>query len=266
MPYLNLDFNYFEHPKTRRLVASLGRGSESLPIKLWAYCAKVHPKDGRLKGYSVAEFEGVIGWDGEPGKAAESMGRIGFISATENGFQCVDWLQHQGHISAFSRRGRDNAKKRWAGYATSIPTSNAKKESGNAPSLPTIPILPSPPTKTEAGPSRPPSDVQSIVEAYKAIKGIAFDDVKWNKSHFPRFSKSAAALLATTTCLENALSYLKARGSYLNGKNLEWTLETIAKNAADLAPTTDAKFTQETFVPTKVDPSKLEQFQERWGE
>lgn len=107
------------------------------------------------------------------------------------------------------------------------------------------------------GPSRPPSEVQLVVEAYKKLKGIAFDDAKWNEANFPRFSKSAKALISSTGCLDNALSYLKGRGDYLASKRLEWTLETIAKNAADLAPVSDPKQRAEELTSTPVDPDLI---------
>lgn len=98
--------------------------------------------------------------------------------------------------------------------------------------------IPQPPKETPR-PDGPLTNIQSVVEAYKQEKGISKDDAAWNKAHFPRFSKSASALLAATGALENALSYLKNRGAYLNQKKMEWTLETIARNAADLAPVSD---------------------------
>lgn len=97
---------------------------------------------------------------------------------------------------------------------------------------------------------RHPSDVQSIVSAYKQTKGISKDDKAWDKANYGRFAKAASALLASTDCLENAVAYIAARGSYLSSLGREWTLETIAKNAADKAPTQELKPTQ----PQSKDP------------
>ena len=144
MPYINVDFSFTEHPKTKRLIGRLGECAEAYIIRLWTYCARVHPKDGRLNGYAESEIEGVIGWRGAQNSAISALVDIGFIGKDEGGYFCVDWLQHQGHIISFSRRGKANAKKRWKGYASGIPTSNAKSESGNAPTLPTIPTKPKP--------------------------------------------------------------------------------------------------------------------------
>ena len=65
MAYLNLDPDYFNHPKTIRLIGLLGVGAAEYPIRLWCYCAKYHPVDGLLRGYSDVEIESAASWRGE---------------------------------------------------------------------------------------------------------------------------------------------------------------------------------------------------------
>jgi len=142
MPYLNLDPNYFDHPKTRRLVGILGPMADVFPIRLWAYCARVHPSDGSMKGYSDIEIEGIIRWSGTPKIAIQAMTAVGFIKHTKRGYFCIDWLQHEGHLEAFRRRGIEAANARWTRYATSNATSNAKKNLSNAPAVPAVPTIP----------------------------------------------------------------------------------------------------------------------------
>ena len=152
MPYLNLDPNYFDHPKTRRLVGLLGQMADVLPLRLWAYCARVHPSDGAMSRYSDLEIEGVIHWIGVPKEAVRALCAVGFLKPIKNGFSCVDWLQHEGHLKAFRRRGIEASKARWAKYATSNAASNAKKNLSNAPSVPSIPSIPT--TKNPLPPKR----------------------------------------------------------------------------------------------------------------
>jgi len=148
--YLNLDLNFQDHPKTRRLEGILGPMSEILIVRLWLYCGKVHPIDGVMRDHSVAEVEGIIRWRGEPGAAVAAMERVGFIQPVDNlgisGWFVVDWQQHQGHLAALSRRGRENAEKRWSSITTSNASSITKKKSSNAPSKPSIPSNPSKPS------------------------------------------------------------------------------------------------------------------------
>lgn len=149
MAYLNLDLDYFEHPKTRRLIGLLGKGSEVVPLRLWAYVGKYHAVDGKLAGYSAQEIESVLGWWGESGALLAAMLKVGFVHCLpdgEEGYEVHDWLEHQGHIIAFKEKARSMAQNRWekaktdaASNAASITRSNA---ASNAIALPTIPTIP----------------------------------------------------------------------------------------------------------------------------
>lgn len=113
MAYLNLDLNYFDHPKTLQLVALLGSGSDVLPLRLWAYVGKFHAKNGALGRRSVAEVESLVRWWGEPGLAVRGLMRVKFLGKGRDGFFVQDWKQHQGHIQALKDRNRKAAVNRW---------------------------------------------------------------------------------------------------------------------------------------------------------
>lgn len=135
MSSLNLDLDFFDHPKTKRLVAILGKGSEVLPIKLWAYAGKFHAKDGRLADYSAEEVESLISWWGKPGECVAAMVRVGYLVQEGKSLKVHEWAQYQGHIHTFKLRGQLAAAKRWGHdteelqgclkHATSITASNA---------------------------------------------------------------------------------------------------------------------------------------------
>lgn len=148
MDYLNVDINYFEHVKTVRLVSSLGRAAELLPLKLWAHCAKTRSKDGRLIGYSPEEIETFAGWTGKPGKAVESMLRIGFLEKDGNDYIVHDYAKEQGHLEAFRERASNAAKARWDKYRSNA-SSNAQALSKQCPNQ-----LTNQPTKEEARQAR----------------------------------------------------------------------------------------------------------------
>lgn len=113
MPYLNLDLNYFDHPKTLTLVSLLGNGASELPLRLWAYCGKFHAKTGCLGRRSVAEVESLIRWWGEAGIAVRALRRVGFLGHNRDGYFVIDWKDHQGHIQALKDRNRKAAVNRW---------------------------------------------------------------------------------------------------------------------------------------------------------
>lgn len=170
MPYLNLDPNYFDHPKTRRLAVILGPMSEVLPLRLWAYCAKIHPRDGVMKGYSADEVNAILGWRKPPEAAINALVKVGYLRRTETGFSCVDWRQHQGHLDAFSRRGKMAAKARWDAYASS----RRKHSNGPAPAVLTNHTNP-----TNDGAAFTPPTLDEV-KAYCKDRGGIVDAQAWH--------------------------------------------------------------------------------------
>jgi len=113
-PYLNVRCDYFDHPKTKRLIGLLGRGAEVLPIRLWAYCGMYHSKDGRLTGYAEQEIESLVNWWGKPGEMLAALEKVGYVQRENGaGWAMADWGEHQGHIEALKVRGRRMAEARW---------------------------------------------------------------------------------------------------------------------------------------------------------
>lgn len=147
MPYLNLDLDYFTHPKIMRLARLLGPHAVVYPMKLWCYTGKHFPVTGMLEGCSKHDIEQAVNWDGEPGALVDALVKISLLDVkkseteTENSsFKIHDWKQHAGHLWAFKKRAKTAAKKRWKDYASSTATGNAK---GCAPNL-SSPILTTP--------------------------------------------------------------------------------------------------------------------------
>jgi len=193
MPYLNLDLDYFEHPKTRRLVGLLGNGSAEIPIRLWCYVGKYHPESGHLTGYSLEEIEGVIGWWGDSGKAIEALLRVGFISKRGRGFYTVhDWLDHSGHLGVFKKRGMDGAKARW-GKAKAMQndeSSNAYEGDKQYPSS-TIPTKPT--EEHKPPPLQPPFFDEACKAEWENFRGHR---VEIRKKMTPRSEKLLLVRLA----------------------------------------------------------------------
>lgn len=123
MPSINLDLNYFEHPKTKRLIALVGKGGAEFPIRLWAYCGKYHMGDGVLLGYSWGEIEEMLNWRGKKGLLVESMLKVGFLDIKDDIIFVHDWLINNGHLKEFKDRATNAARIRWgrSSNATSMP-------------------------------------------------------------------------------------------------------------------------------------------------
>lgn len=141
MPNLNLDLDYFTHPKIRRLVGLLGPGSDVLPIRLWCYAGKYHTDDGAFRGYTVAEIESVAGWNGASGAMINAFLQVRLMDKKKGVYSIHDWAATNGHLINFKQRATLAANMRWG---ISNATSNAKrprKQSPNQPYQPTIPTI-----------------------------------------------------------------------------------------------------------------------------
>jgi hypothetical protein len=152
MPHLNLDLDYFEHRKTKRLVGLLGRGAEVLPVKLWRYCGKYHCEDGRLAGYTDQEIESIVEWWGKPGECIRALLSVGFIEMDDATFVAHNWIKVQGHIPALKARNTANALKRWAKVRDACQT-DATGMRGQCP----LPSKPSKPSATGDPPGPEPN-------------------------------------------------------------------------------------------------------------
>lgn len=175
MAYLNIDLDFPEHRKTKRLVSTLGRGTEALLLRIWCYLGKYQPECGRLIGLSPDEIETIAGWRGKAGAMVGAMLQCGWLERGEDGtYQARNWLDHQGHIAAFQRKGREMAAKRWAGHAPRTLGSNAASNavSNALPNQPTnqptdygSAMLPASTPTTPKRLHRLPATLEEVIEA-----------------------------------------------------------------------------------------------------
>jgi len=117
MQYVNIDVDFFNHPKTVRLCTELGgHRSEVLPVKLWAHVAKYHSEDAFLKDYSPAAIAKILGWKEDAEKLVQALLNCGFIEQKRGGFKVHDFNEHNGHLALYKERGRIAAAARWSKY------------------------------------------------------------------------------------------------------------------------------------------------------
>jgi len=113
MPYLNLDPDFFGHPKYLRLVSALGDRAEGYLLRLWCHAAKYHPVDGVFAGYTDAEIARISGWVGDSSQLVEALVAVRFVDRSDAGFVLHDWHDHQGHLAYLKKRALLGAKARW---------------------------------------------------------------------------------------------------------------------------------------------------------
>lgn len=131
MPYLNVDLDYFTHPKVVRLIGLLGPQHLSVPIRLWCYVGKHHCEDGSLKGYSVQEIESILGWKGKKGVLIDALIKVGFLDLLHTDedeiYHVHDWLEHAGHLAAFKKRSKQSNQKRWKNLEGADPLTRSER-------------------------------------------------------------------------------------------------------------------------------------------
>lgn len=114
MPSINIALDFFDHPKTQRLVGRLGRGSEVLLFRLWCYCGKHYYEDGRLVDLSAAEIETVAKWWGKTGEMVSAMKEVEFMEFDGAHWIMVGWSKHQSHIARYKKAATKMLTARWS--------------------------------------------------------------------------------------------------------------------------------------------------------
>lgn len=139
MAEINVDQNYFQHIKTKRLVARLGFGAESIPLKLWCYAASHAPMDGVLKGFTADEIKMLCEWPSNALSMLEALLDLNFLYKIKGGFKINEWEKHQGHIISYKIRAIKGAEGRWkkienlyTNHASSIASEQLSIASSNA--------------------------------------------------------------------------------------------------------------------------------------
>lgn len=103
MPTLDIDLNWPDHPKTKRLIRSAGKEAPFSLVTLWCYAAKFHPIDGDLSKYTPEDIEGISGWTGEPGVFYSALLSSRYL---DDNMMLHDWKDHEGHLAAYQEKAR----------------------------------------------------------------------------------------------------------------------------------------------------------------
>ena len=87
-----VDVDYFDHPKTLRLVAALGNGADVLPLRIWKHCV-LYAKDGRLQ---LDEVEAIARWWGKRGELIRALVRFRLVDKDGDQVVVHDWMDWTG--------------------------------------------------------------------------------------------------------------------------------------------------------------------------
>jgi len=145
-----LDVGFFDHHKTRRLIASLGLEAAWSLIRLWAFAA-VNKPDGRLSGMTDEDIAAACHYEGDAIGFVAELRRLRWLRNGRRSTCLNDWSDHQPFAINAPRRqaaARKAAKDRWnrlkSEDASRMPDACEPYAPSNAPPEP-----PEPPEHTE---------------------------------------------------------------------------------------------------------------------
>lgn len=121
--YVQLDEDYYGHPKTLQLVNLLGQEADTYPPRLWTWAMK-YEKPGVMK--SEAMIETACRWKGEPGKLASAMIEAGFVDLD---LTIHNWMRRTGHDIEVYEAKKKRLRERRAG----IVPGTSPEDHGNVP-------------------------------------------------------------------------------------------------------------------------------------
>lgn len=101
LPWIELDTDMPEHPKSLRLAAMLKDPlAFGYVVRLLCYCGRSNVA-GRFDGEEApAAMEAAAGWRGKPGRFVDAALACGFIDRTPGGFEVHGWEERAApHIA-----------------------------------------------------------------------------------------------------------------------------------------------------------------------
>lgn len=152
---IRLSVDFFDHPKTMKLIRVMGLDGVFCLQRLWCFCGKYRP-EGTLDDMDVFDIELAARWTGEQGEFVSGMVKLKWIDCVDGVYTLHDWHDHNGfavHAKEREDQARKAAEKRWKkryGSSDADADSNAHSNAdsnpvGNAPIPSPIPIpIPSP--------------------------------------------------------------------------------------------------------------------------
>lgn len=119
---MQLDADYYDHPKTLHLVSLIGTEGDVYPPRLWTWAIK-YAKKGTLRSSSMIEV--ACRWRGEPGRLAKAMVDAGFIES--DGLTIHDWMARTGHDLEVYEQKKERLRERRRNF-----TGTFREHSGNS--------------------------------------------------------------------------------------------------------------------------------------
>ena len=178
-----IDVDYFDHPKTLKLISLLGKlEADIYPLRLWRWAAS-YAKDGQLPS-DPALIERSVGWRGRGGRLVTAMQEAGFID--KDTFTLHNWNKHIGRSIAIYEQKKKKQRDGYAIKAGILPEEVGKNSPYPILLYPTLPN--SIPSHTGGGPPPPDGSFEDRMLA----------QWKCNKSVYPINRESGRQIIAAS--------------------------------------------------------------------
>ena len=256
MPSINVDLDFFDHPKVKRLRAMVGPEAEVFIMRLWAYAGKYHAEDGTLKDHGADEIEGLMGWLGAKGVLLQALLKVGFVlHDAKVGYFIKDWIEHEGHLLVYRERAKVANKAKWDKFRLDSASSNASrtpKEVVKDSQCSTVQYSTVQSNKinkcksasADDNSEKPvnwencKTDIQRIVAHYVKVTTPSLY-APGGCSHaqataiFKVQGKAVGPLLAQCGDVQTTLRVIDLAAEYYHSKGLDWSLYAVSKSCPD---------------------------------
>lgn len=112
--YIRLQNSYWEHRKTRKMVAALGPDGWWIMPRLWSFAASNQP-DGNFSSYSAEEIALSVHFPGDAQAMLQAMLQACYM---DEGQILHDWHEHNAYHAAFAAKAKAAASARWGKKST----------------------------------------------------------------------------------------------------------------------------------------------------
>ena len=102
---IRVSVDFWEHPKTLKLIRSLGIEAPVALQRLWMYAAKFRP-DGVLSDLETIDVAEAARWNGDPDKFVKALLDRGWLDKEDGIYIIHDWPEHQPWVVSAPERSR----------------------------------------------------------------------------------------------------------------------------------------------------------------
>jgi hypothetical protein len=190
---IRLSVDFFEHPKTIKLIRVMGLEGVVCLQRLWCFAGKYRP-EGVFTDMDALDIEIAAKWTGSPGDFIQGMIKLRWLDLTDDVYSLHDWSDHNGfaiHAREREIQARNAAEKRWKKRYGSKEDADSNADcnadsipDGNAPSPTPLPLpnpSPNPTPKACSGavngePTRTEKMILETIEEHREMLSEKFPD------------------------------------------------------------------------------------------